>query len=77
MIVKKLDSGLHILATPIGTANDITIRALNILRDADILDAEDTRVLRKLIDTQDDGEHEKDGPTIWNSVLSGTLPIHC
>ena len=37
MTVKKLDSGLHILATPIGTANDITIRALNILRDADIL----------------------------------------
>ncbi|MDG1964058.1 MAG: rRNA (cytidine-2'-O-)-methyltransferase, partial [Amylibacter sp.] len=50
MIVKKLDSGLHILATPIGIANDITIRALNILRDADILVAEDTRVLRKLMD---------------------------
>ena len=50
MIVKKLDSGLHILATPIGTANDITIRALNILRDADILVAEDTRVLRKLME---------------------------
>ena len=27
--------------------------------------------------SQDDGEHEKDGPTIWNSVLSGTIPIHC
>ena len=50
MIVKKLDSGLHILATPIGTANDITIRALNIVRDADILVAEDTRVLRKLME---------------------------
>ena len=50
MTVKKLDSGLHILATPIGTANDITIRGLNILRDADILVAEDTRVLRKLME---------------------------
>jgi len=50
MTVKKLDSGLHILVTPIGTANDITIRALNILRDADILVAEDTRVLRKLME---------------------------
>ncbi|MDA8812158.1 16S rRNA (cytidine(1402)-2'-O)-methyltransferase [Amylibacter sp.] len=50
MTVKKLDSGLHLLATPIGTANDITIRALNILRDADILVAEDTRVLRKLME---------------------------
>ncbi len=50
MITKKLDAGLHILATPIGTANDITLRALQILRDADALAAEDTRVLRKLMD---------------------------
>lgn len=27
--------------------------------------------------SQDEGEHEKDGPTIWNSVLSGSVPIHC
>lgn len=50
MIKKKMDAGLHILATPIGTANDITLRALQVLRDADILAAEDTRVLRKLMD---------------------------
>ena len=50
MIIKKLAAGLHILATPIGTANDITLRALQVLRDADILAAEDTRVLRKLMD---------------------------
>jgi 16S rRNA (cytidine1402-2'-O)-methyltransferase len=50
MITKKMDAGLHILATPIGTANDITLRALQVLRDADILAAEDTRVLRKLMD---------------------------
>jgi 16S rRNA (cytidine1402-2'-O)-methyltransferase len=50
MIKKKLDAGLHILATPIGTANDITLRALQVLSDADVLAAEDTRVLRKLMD---------------------------
>ena len=50
MITKKMDAGLHILATPIGTANDITLRALQVLRDADVLAAEDTRVLRKLMD---------------------------
>lgn len=50
MISKKLDAGLHILATPIGTANDITLRALQVLREADVLAAEDTRVLRKLMD---------------------------
>lgn len=50
MITKKLDAGLHILATPIGTANDITLRALQVLREADVLAAEDTRVLRKLMD---------------------------
>ncbi|MDB9785416.1 16S rRNA (cytidine(1402)-2'-O)-methyltransferase [Amylibacter sp.] len=50
MNIKKLDPGLHILATPIGTANDITIRALDILRFADVLVAEDTRVLRKLME---------------------------
>jgi len=50
MIMKKIDQGLHILATPIGTANDITLRALQVLRDADVLAAEDTRVLRKLMD---------------------------
>lgn len=50
MNIKKLDPGLHILATPIGTANDITIRALDVLRFADVLVAEDTRVLRKLME---------------------------
>ena len=50
MITKKLHPGLHILATPIGTANDITLRALQVLREADVLAAEDTRVLRKLMD---------------------------
>jgi 16S rRNA (cytidine1402-2'-O)-methyltransferase len=42
--------GLHFIATPIGAARDITLRALDILAAADILAAEDTRSLRHLMD---------------------------
>ncbi|MDO5621038.1 MAG: 16S rRNA (cytidine(1402)-2'-O)-methyltransferase [Paracoccus sp. (in: a-proteobacteria)] len=40
------------LATPIGTARDITLRALDVLNSADILAAEDTRRMRHLLDIQ-------------------------
>ncbi|MBL4628409.1 MAG: 16S rRNA (cytidine(1402)-2'-O)-methyltransferase [Roseicyclus sp.] len=42
--------GLHFVATPIGAARDITLRALDILTAADVLAAEDTRTARKLMD---------------------------
>ena len=41
--------GLHIVSTPIGAARDITLRALDILAGADVLAAEDTRTLRRLL----------------------------
>lgn len=42
-------AGLHFVSTPIGTASDITLRALDILSRADLLVAEDTRALKKLM----------------------------
>lgn len=47
---RRLDPGLWLVSTPIGTARDITLRALDVLAGADVLAAEDTRSLRRLLD---------------------------
>lgn len=47
---KKLAPGVYLIATPIGTARDITLRALDILAAADVLVAEDTRSLKRLME---------------------------
>ena len=50
MPADKPTPGLYLLATPIGAAKDITLHCLELLASLDILVAEDTRVLRKLMD---------------------------
>jgi 16S rRNA (cytidine1402-2'-O)-methyltransferase len=71
---------LFIVATPIGNLEDITLRALKVLREVDLIAAEDTRKTRKLLSAYDihkplislyDQVEKQKSPVIISHMLGG------
>jgi 16S rRNA (cytidine1402-2'-O)-methyltransferase len=73
---------LYIVSTPIGNLEDITVRALRILKEVDLIAAEDTRRTRQLLNHYDihtpltsyfDGNHESKGEKLIAQLKAGGL----
>ncbi len=71
---------LYIVATPIGNLEDITLRAIRVLKEVDIIAAEDTRHTRNLLNRYEidtpltsyhDHNKEEKGPVILAQLLEG------
>lgn len=73
-------AGLYIVATPIGNLADITFRAIEILKQADLIACEDTRVSGKLLSTfgihtptlsYHDHNADKQRPVLMDALQAG------
>ena len=68
-------ASLYIVGTPIGNLEDVTLRALRVLREVDLIAAEDTRVTRKLLARYDihtpiTSYHENSPPSKLESLVA-------
>ncbi|MGR3493565.1 MAG: 16S rRNA (cytidine(1402)-2'-O)-methyltransferase [Shimia sp.] len=84
-----LDPGLWLVPTPLGNVRDITLRALDVLASATLLAAEDTRVLRRLMELQNipingrrlvsyhDHNGDRARPIIIEALKSGGAVAYC
>ena len=75
---------LYVVATPIGNLEDVTLRALRILSEADLIAAEDTRVTRKLlarhgirtpVTSYHDHNREKALPSLLSKLETGDVAL--